>query len=746
LLTFLLPFLLTATAHAQVASGPWVQQVSESQAWILWEGDPAGVVEWGPLSGLGRQTTVTEASGEIQQAQLLQLEPNTRYHYRVRHGEGTTDTFSFRTARAGSETSFSFVVISDTQHDSANPDKLRETLEQGVVPWSLEDAGVEDIDQAIDLVLVVGDLVNDGWDEDQWRDEFIGPAQALMASVPFYAAIGNHEANSPSYFDRFRLPANGSEDYLEHWWYLDRANARIIGLDSNAPYTGETQQGWLHGVLGDACEDETIDMVFVALHHPWKSELWPPGESDFTGEIIASLDSFAADCGKPVAHFFGHTHGYSRGQSRDAPHAWVNVATASGNIDYWGEYDQRDYEEFTTSQDEYGFVVVDVQAGDDPAFRIRRIGRGDEHDSTDNEERDFVWVPRHGTAPATPEARSPAAEVPPWCVQLAASPFCDPEGDRHGAAQWQVATSCDAFDAPAWERWVQHEDWYEDVDLQQGDDLGDVLIEGLEPQRAYCWRVRYRDRGLTWSAWSQPTAFETGRSELSDNLLSNPGAEQGVDGWQAVEGPVEALGAGDCDGGEPFAGQAYLAVGGVCEPGVDHGEAVQVVAIDAWAKLADAGTLAVLFGGWTSSYSGSDLAEIELRWLDADGAELGRSARIGEPSASWVQLRAIEAVPAGTRSVAFVLLGTRNAGADCDAYFDELELRIDDAGILTPCLEPPAYPWDEEVLDCADTGLDDTLPEDSGQEGRRCGCAAGTRPAGWVALLLGLLGICRRTR
>ena len=743
---FLLPLLFLATVTAQVVSGPWVQHVTENQAWILWEGDPAGVVEWGPLSGLGRETSVTETSGEIQQAQLLQLEAATRYHYRVRHADGTTGIHSFRTARSGSETSFTFVVVSDTQHDGGNPDKWQETVEQGVVPWCLEDAGVEDIDQAIDLVLVVGDLVHDGWVEDEWRDEFIGPAQELMAAVPFYAAIGNHEGNSSHYFDRFHLPANGSEDYLEHWWYLDRANARIIGLNSNAPYTGETQQGWLHSVLADACEDETLDMVFAAMHHPWKSELWPPGETDFTGEIIATLDTFATDCGKPAVHFFGHTHGYSRGQSRDAPHVWVNAATASGNIDYWHEYDQVDYEEFTTSQDEYGFVVVDVYGGGDPAYRIRRIGRGDEAQPADNEERDMVWVPRFGSAPATPEARSPDAAVSPWCVQLAASPFCDPEGDRHGASHWQVATTCDDFDSPTWESWVQHENWYEDVDLQEGDHLGDVLVEGLEADATWCWRVRHRDRALSWSPWSEPQAFETGASELSDNLLTNPGAEQGTAGWDPVEGPLEALAAGDCDGGDPHAGSAYFAVGGVCEAGVDEAEALQRVDLDAWADPIDAGTVSVLFGGWTSSYSGSDQAEIELRFLDAQGQELGRSERLGDPSTVWVQLRAIEAVPAGTRSVAFAMLGTRNAGADCDAYFDDLELRVDDAGVLTPCLESPAYPWEDEVLDCAEANEDSAEPGDSAEPSRRCGCAAGARPAGWVALMLGLLGVRRRTR
>jgi hypothetical protein len=190
-------------------------------------------------------------------------------------------------------------------------------------------------------------------------------------------------------------------------------------------------------------------------------------------------------------------------------------------------------------------------------------------------------------------------------------------------------------------------------------------------------------------------------------------------------------------------------VGGVCEDGVDQAEATQQVALDAWDDAIDAGSLSLLFGGWISSYSGSDLAEIELRYLDAQGHELGRSERLGEPSTTWVQLRAIEAVPTGTRSVAFVMLGTRNAGQDCDAYFDDLQLRVDDAGVLAPCLETPSYPYEGEQTACEDTGLD---PSDTHEEGddeaekTRCGCTAPVVPTlGWVTILCAaLLGVRRR--
>jgi len=741
--------LLSLPAHAAgLDSGPWVQRVTPTEAWVLWAGDAEGVVEWGSSAGLGSEAGVSTTAGDIHHAQLTGLSPSTRYHYRLRHEDGTTDKITFTTPSDDREQGFAFVVMSDTQHDRAHPTRLQETVEDGVLPWLEAELGGEP-DETIDLVLVVGDLVDDGWDADQWRDEFIGQAQALMGSVPFYAAIGNHEGNASLYFDRLLLPENGSTSYLEHWWYLDRGNARIIGLDSNVPYTGETQKEWLAETLDDACADADIDFVFASMHHPYHSELWIPGETAFTGEVITLLDAFATSCGKPAVHFFGHTHGYSRGQSRDATHLMVNVATASGNIDYWGEYEQVDYEEFSVSLDEYGFVVVQLEAGDAPAATVTRVGLGDELEPSDGEQRDSVRIERDPTPPATPEARSPEASADPWCLQLAASPYCHPEGGLQGASHWQVASACDAFDAPVHEAWYQHENLYEDVDLQADDHLDDAVITRLEPETDYCWRVRHRDQGLAWSAWSEPVSFTTSAGGLSDNLLVNPGAEEGIFGWQADQGPLESLDEGECDSGAPHSGDSFFAVGGVCEDGVDQAEASQRVELDDWVDAIDAGEARVLFGGWTSSYSGSDLAAIELRWLGEAGQELGTSERLSQPSDDWVQLQAIEAVPSGVRAVDFVIMGTRNAGEDCDAYIDELELQLDDAGVLAPCVVPPDYPYADEVPACADTGEEpeDSAPlEDEPEPEPGCGCAAGAG-AGWMAVLWAtLLGGLRRKR
>ena len=732
----------TAATADELLAGPYVQHVTPSEAWILWEKGEggAGAVRWGADEGLGSEATATVVDGAIVEAQLTDLQPDSRYHYAV--GDDPDAVGIFRTPPADREASFRFAAVSDMQRDGNQPDKWGEIVHDGIAAFVAGSHGPE-LDGELAFVLLAGDLVDDGWEQEQWRDEFLAPAHELMAHVPFYPVYGNHEANTDLYRHYFHLPANGSEGLEEHWWFLDRGNTRVIGLDSNFPYATEPQLEWLQGVLDEACVDDDIDFVISQLHHPFLSEVWPPGELDFTGEVIGRLDSFSTTCGKPAVHLFGHTHAYSRGQSRDHVHLWINVASAGGRLDGWGEYDQEDYAEFTVSQAEYGFVVFDVTAGDDPGMQMERYSRGTPAEPLDNVGRDQVEIRRYNLAPATPEARSPASGVviPPDCVPLVASPWCDPDGDLHGATRWQVAASCEDFSTPALDRWLQHENWYGGGDLQAGDHLGDELVFSLDGDAGYCWRVRQRDRGLVWSEWSAAVPFSTSPSLLSANLLVNPGGEQGTDGWESLSGPLESVTDGECDGIAPHGGTRYLVVGGLCVAGVDSAEARQRVDLSAESAAIDAGQSTVRFGGMLSDYDRDDLPEIQLTFLDGGGAELGRSERLGDAVAGWTRFVGHAAVPAGTRAVDFHLFGTRNGGVDNDSYFDDLELRTAADGALGACLSPPAYPYDDEPVDCESSGDDDAAGDDDDSAGGPggdpddCACDAAGGASAPIALL-----------
>ncbi|MFC1609909.1 metallophosphoesterase, partial [Myxococcota bacterium] len=413
---------------------PWVQLVTPTGAWVQWETESAAdhCIAWGTTPETAATACGDPVGGNngsmIHEVELSPLSPETRYYYRVLLGR----VLDFVTPAAqDTEAPVRFVVLSDPQQDDRYPHIFSEVIHAGVIDFVSTEVG-PDLAQALTAVLVSGDLIPEGEEYDQWQEMFFRPAADLMAHVAFYPVQGNHDVTSLSFRSYFHLPENyGSTLCDEYHWYLDISNVRIIGIDTANPVCMLNVLSWLSETLDAASADPAIDFVFAQFHHPYRSELWPHGDVIAAGLLVHALEDFTAASDKPSVHFFGHTHGFSRGQSRDVRHLWVNAASAGGNIDHWGEYDQVDLDEFSLSIDDYGFVLVDVWAGDDPGFRLRRVSRGDEVVTVDNEIVDDITVHRYDVAPETPVALSPrdASAVASNAVTLSASSFVS-SGDR----------------------------------------------------------------------------------------------------------------------------------------------------------------------------------------------------------------------------------------------------------------------------------------------------------------------------
>lgn len=493
----------------EIVVAPYVQSVGADRAWVLWEtqGGNGSRVDFG--EGLSRTACGAllpllpgadpeELPTRVHEVELTGLPPDTLVEYRVRTGATEGETLRFRTAPADPEAATTLVVVADTQHDPARMDTWREVAQDGVLDHMAATRGGT-LAESVDALLLPGDLVDNGWVDAEWRTEFFAPAAPLAAQIPIYPALGNHDGESPHYFRYFHLPENGD---AERSYTFDRANLRVVGLDSNEPFAGEEQLAWLGTVLDDACTTDTVDFVLVQQHHPYLSELWPHGESSWTAQVVARMDSFANACGKPVVNLYGHTHGYGRGASPDAPHLFVNVASGGGAIDRWGDDAQRDYPEFSVAQDTWGFVILDVTAGDAPSLHLQRVSRGNSDAPADNTLTDEVTIPRYGSPPATPAVLSATASCD--AVELRSSAYQDADGQPHAMTRWQASTTCADFSAPLVDRLRQGRNEWKGVDLQLGDDLTDEAFTDLPAGTELCVRVQYRDEGLAWSAWSEP--------------------------------------------------------------------------------------------------------------------------------------------------------------------------------------------------------------------------------------------------
>ncbi|SIQ29771.1 purple acid phosphatase family protein [Maribacter ulvicola] len=497
---------------------PYLQDANPTEMTIMWETSlgEESMVEYGTSPKLGKRARgiaydINFNESRVHEVKITGLKRFTEYYYKVKTGKLVSNIYQFKTPPFASDNeSFHLLAMSDMQKDHQNPDKFSEIVNKGVLPFLKSEYGNE-VPDDLAMVLIPGDLVENGAKYEQWQNDFFDPAQRLFSEVPVYPVLGNHERNSSYYFKYFSLPKNGTPAYAEHWWYKDYGNTRIIGLNSNEGYRDSREQfTWLNSLLEETATNEEIDFVFAQLHHPHKSELWIPGEEETSGKVVKMLEAFTTKTGKPSLHFFGHTHGYSRGQSKDHKHLWINVATAGGAIDNWGEFEGRDYDEFSVTQDEYGFVMVEVDGNkNNPKFTIKRISRGNEHVFRENEKTDEITIYANAHKPETPLVVSPKDEIAFTGGLLMAQAFNSSfDNAYHAASHWQISKTKD-FGILVLDSWKQSENWYYLENRQKEDDLTDEPTGRLQPNTDYFWRVRYRDQHLNWSDWSQIQTFKT---------------------------------------------------------------------------------------------------------------------------------------------------------------------------------------------------------------------------------------------
>jgi hypothetical protein len=682
----------------EIRVGPFLQTATPTSIWIVWETDQGqeSRVDYGLAPALG-STVFGDAipsvgAAYIHRTQLTGLTSDTYYYYQVSTGDAASDVLHFRTPPLpASERSFRFVAVADTQHDGANLDKFCEVINEGIISFVTENFG-PDLSDELAFITDAGDIVSTGSEYSQWKNDFFDEGQNLFQYIPLYPVLGNHDQDSHWYFDYFALPENATPGYTEHWYYVDYSNVRIIGLDSNADYRIQVQLNWLDAVLANAGVNPSIDFVFAQLHHPYKSECWTPGEIAYTGEVVRRLEQFSDTYNKPSAHFFGHTHAYSRGQSRDHHHLWVNVAAGEGNPDYWGEYPQADYPEFQRSLPGWGFLLVEVEAGDNPQIHLQWVSRGNEFAPADNEVFDTLTIRIDNSGPVQPATVFPTladSPVSPDFLTLAASAYGDPEDDQHLESQFEITTTAGDYSNPAVDEWIRFENWYAppgasgpstgyySVNTVEDPNITYVNVGSLQPNETYYWRVRYRDGSLAWSEWSTETTFTTGESAYGPNLLVNPGAEEGTTGWTVVDPPLEVLAEGDCGVTfPPVSGTYFFAIGGVCEGEGPYGEAYQTVDVSADAEAIDAGHAVAYFAGYLRDWSGSDLPEIWLVFRDSSGEITGLTEELGAAIPQWTFRAAVVGIPAQTRAVEFHMSGTFYSGYDNDSYLDDLVLRV----------------------------------------------------------------------
>ncbi len=539
-------------AQAQTSAdpiNPYLQNVTESSIYVCWHSDSLSstIVEYGTDSLLSQAATGTyDTIGDINYwhtVHLTGLSADTRYYYRCISGHDTSaiSYFHTRTAPGSPGRHLRFVVTGDSRTDTAETHYISTVIEK-----QLETDYGKTWNDSVAFLINVGDIVTNGNTISQYKPEYFRPYSNLTNKLPFYVSIGNHEAESPYYYDYMKYedltgpPYDDPANKFNEKFYTFRAGrCQFIALNSNWSYWSDEQTNWLKKNLDEAEANENIDFVFIYCHHPGHTEIWPDGNTIYIQNIIIPL---LRQYSKPAMFMYGHSHDYERGAiglDQDNPnyHNDMYLLLSGGGgapLDRWGMYNnQRDYPEIFKTLDHYNYSIIDVDQVEQ-AFYARTYSLGNPNKPLDNVLIDTWYSKINQPKPDTPEALDPVYENDTILV-FQGSAFSGV--DSLFSSQIQLTKIPGDFSHPVVNKKRDIINIYGDTgapDYEPVDKNDTVDITLLKIHRfnfsnaTYGWRIRYRDHNMKWSDWSPENTFTvTGvhtprQGQIALNIAPNP--------------------------------------------------------------------------------------------------------------------------------------------------------------------------------------------------------------------------------
>lgn len=332
-LAFILLVAGAVSAQAvRITFGPYLQQVGENEAVIVWGTDKRSVswVETAPDDNLHfyaeerpkfYQTHLgRKVIGTLHRVKVDGLTPGTTYRYRV-FSQEVTEEKTYQVSYGGvastrvyqkeplrfttvdpAKTSIRFSVVNDIHADTARMARLLKDVRRGET----------------DFVVFNGDMVSHMDTERQVVDGFINKAVDMFASeVPFYMVRGNHEgrgvmaARYPEYFPAstgmpyytfrqgsvFFIVMDGGEDKPD-------SDIEYFGLNRMDRYR-EDEARWLKGVVATE-EFRSSPYKVVLLHVPPFGDTWH-GQLHAQRMFMPILNEAGVDvmvCGHLHRHLF----------------------------------------------------------------------------------------------------------------------------------------------------------------------------------------------------------------------------------------------------------------------------------------------------------------------------------------------------------------------------------------------------------------------------------------------------------
>jgi len=355
-----------------VVLGPMVQDVRPDGLTIVWymhpaaraelrvkaEGDPGA--RYFPASASPRPA----AGITVQrcQAEVGGLEPGRRYDYEILEVVNDSDRRLLYAGRARAapppEEAVRILAFGDSGTGGRHQRRLARLM-RTCDP---------------DAVIHTGDLIYPrGRPEDHPARLFL-PYAGLLAGVPFYPCLGNHEYKLDpleAALSTFALPRNGPPDEPpgRHYWF-DFGPARFVAIDSNhdGPLFAERVAPWLEDVLAGAGERWKI----VFFHEPVHTHGKYPPAARLEWSILPVMERHGVAmilCGHN--HMYERSHPLLAGRRVAAEEGIIHVTTGAGGANLASARLPMPGTMAAWNDRQHSFTIIDLTP---EALAVRQVG------------------------------------------------------------------------------------------------------------------------------------------------------------------------------------------------------------------------------------------------------------------------------------------------------------------------------------------------------------------------------------
>lgn len=282
-----------ALTDSGISFGPYIQRVKKTAVSILIHTDMSAPVKLRYRKvGKTDWNNVVDTASNQHSFRIKNLKEDTEYEYYFKNadGERITMTYTFRTKRDVTEDEpLRVAVFGDS--GAFTTDQMRVATQMQW--WKPE------------LLVHTGDIAYESGTTDDFVLTFFKPYQPLIAEVPFYGSIGNHDYTTDQagpYKELFETPTTYSDS--EDYYAFDYDSTHFVSLNSNLDYSeGSEMYSWLVNDLADTNKPWKI----VFFHHP----VYSSGEHGSTTGMAEVLGPVFEQYDVDLV-LNGHDHNYER--------------------------------------------------------------------------------------------------------------------------------------------------------------------------------------------------------------------------------------------------------------------------------------------------------------------------------------------------------------------------------------------------------------------------------------------------